>query len=198
MKKNILAIISMTIFIFSFHHCWYSDQLQNSLFLLNLIPSVILSIAWFTCFVISLKELIKKKTAINILTHVIVIINALIVLFFPFREAKVRLELSLYEEERLEIIKMITDKQLESDDLGHVILPDKYKKISTGGTVFVYQNDDKGTVICFWIMRGLLSGSVELIYSTGGEHLIKENEDGHPIVSIDKLKDNWYYVVTDY
>ena len=44
----------------------------------------------------------------------------------------------------------------------------------------------------------MLSGSIELVYSTGGEELIRANEDGHPITSVEKLKDDWYYVVTDY
>lgn len=33
----------------------------------------------------------------------------------------------------------------------------------------------------------MMSGSTELIYSTGGEKLIRENESGHPIVNINKL-----------
>ena len=44
----------------------------------------------------------------------------------------------------------------------------------------------------------MLSGSVQLVYSTGGEEIIRSSDIEHPIVSIDKLKDNWYYVVTDY
>ena len=42
------------------------------------------------------------------------------------------------------------------------------------------------------------SGSKQLIYSTGGKELIKNNETGHPIVNIKKLRGNWYYVETDY
>ena len=48
------------------------------------------------------------------------------------------------------------------------------------------------------MFRGMQSGSAELIYSTGGEKIIETNETGHPIISIEKLKDNWYYVITDY
>ena len=44
----------------------------------------------------------------------------------------------------------------------------------------------------------MLSGSVQLVYSTGEEEIIMSSEIEHPIVSIDKLKDNWYYVVIDY
>ncbi|MBQ7031423.1 MAG: hypothetical protein IJN13_03515 [Bacilli bacterium] len=93
---------------------------------------------------------------------------------------------------------MIEDNKLKVDDLGNVKLPNKYKKVSTSGEVAVYQNDEDGKVVAFWIFRGMQSGSVQLIYSTGGEELIMDNETGHPIVSIDKLKDNWYYVVTNY
>ena len=127
-----------------------------------------------------------------------VFLKALLVLFFPFREVKVRLELNLYEEERLEIIKMIEDNKLKVDDLGNVKLPNKYKKVSTSGEVAVYQNDEDGKLIGFWVFRGMLSGSVQLVYSTGGEEIIRSSDIEHPIVSIDKLKDNWYYVVTDY
>ena len=34
--------------------------------------------------------------------------------------------------------------------------------------------------------------------STGGEELIRANESGHPITKIEKLKDKWYLVETDY
>ena len=62
----------------------------------------------------------------------------------------------------------------------------------------MYINDKEGQVICFWIFRGMLSGSHQMIYSSNGEKLIKENETGHPIISVKNLKDNWYYVKTDY
>lgn len=51
----------------------------------------------------------------------------------------------------------------------------KYKYVSSDGEIYVYQNDENGTVIGFWILRGMLSGSVELIYSEGEENLIREN-----------------------
>lgn len=34
--------------------------------------------------------------------------------------------------------------------------------------------------------------------STSGEKKIKSSEIEHPIVIVDKLNDNWYYVVTYY
>lgn len=93
---------------------------------------------------------------------------------------------------------MIKSNELKSDEIGNVTLPNKYKKLSTSGQIFIYQNNEEGQVIGFWVFRGMLSGSIKVIYSTGGEDLIKNNEKGHPIIKIEKLKDNWYYVETDY
>ena len=53
-------------------------------------------------------------------------------------------------------------------------------------------------VISFWVFRGMLSGSIELIYSSVDESLIYANESGHPITNVKKLKDHWYLVDTDY
>lgn len=198
MKKYILLIISVIVMILTFLNSWFSDQLLDSLFIFALIPSLVLFVGWIICLVVSIIKLIKDRNVFNIISLIVVVLTALLVLFFPFREVKVRLELNLYEDERLEIIKMIEDNKLEVNDLGNTKLPNKYKKVSTSGEVAVYQNDEDGKAIVFWIFRGMQSGSVQLIYSTGGEELIRDNETGHPIVSIDKLKDDWYYVVTDY
>lgn len=198
MKKYILLIISVIVMILSFLNSWFSDQLLDSLFIFVLIPSLILFVGWIICLVFSITKLIKDKSVFNVISLIVVILTALLVLFFPFREAKVRLELKFCEEERLEIIKMIEDNKLKVDDLGNAKLPNKYKKVSTSGEVAVYQNDEDGKLIGFWVFRGMLSGSAQLVYSTGGEQLIRSSDIEHPIVSIDKLKDNWYYVVTDY
>lgn len=198
MKKYVLLIVSIIVMVLSFLNSWFSVQLLDSLFIFALIPSLVLFIGWIICLVLSIIKLNKDKNVFNIISLIVVVLTALLVLFFPFREAKVRLELNLYEEECLELIKMIEDNKLEVDDLGNANLPDKYKKVSTSGEVAIYQNDENGVVVAFWVLRGMQAGSVQLIYSTGGEELIMDNETGHPIVSIDKLKDNWYYVVTDY
>ena len=198
MKKSFLLIVSVIVMILSFLNSWFSDQLLDSVFIFALIPNLILFIGWIICLVFSIINLDKDKNLFNIISLVVVILTALLVLFFPFREAKVRVELNLYEDERLEVIEMVENNKLEIDDLGNAKLPDEYKKSSTSGEVTVYQNDENGVVVAFWVFRGVQSGSVQLIYSTGGEELIKDKETGHPIVSIDKLKDNWYYVVTDY
>ena len=198
MKKYILLIVSVIVLILSFLNSWFSDMLFDSLFIFALIPSLVLFVGWIICLVLSIIKLIKDKNVFNIISFIAVILTALLVLFFPFRETKVRLELNLYEEKRLEIIRMIEDNKLKVDDLGNVKLPNKYKKVSTSGEVAVYQNDEDCKVIAFWVFRGMLSGSIQLVYSDGGEEMIIDSEIENPIISIDKLKDNWYYVVTDY
>ena len=170
MKKYILLIISVTVMILSFLNSWFSDQLLDSLFIFALIPNLVLFIGWVVYLVVSIVRLKNDKKLLNIIPIIVIILTALLVLFSPLREAKVRLELNLYEDERLEIIKMIEDNKLEVDDLGNVELSDKYKKVSTSGEVTVYQNDENGKVISFWIFRGMLSGFVQLVYSTSGKN----------------------------
>ncbi len=201
-KHNMTSIyllsVSIIVLITSFIHCWYSDQLFNTLFIFNLVPSLILSTIWIICLIISIIKIKRYKTKLNISILIVLIINALLIFFFPFREAKVHVEFVLYKNERLEIIQMIKENKLEVDELGNAILPKNYKKISTGGEVFIYQNDENGQIISFWIMRGMMSGSVELVYSSKSEETIEKNQKIDSITSIEKLDDNWYYVVTDY
>ena len=198
MKKYSNFILSMLILIFSFIKCWYSDYLLNLLFVFYIILDLILLIGYFMCLITNVRNLKQKISVVNILTTIILVIIAILVLFFPFRDVKIKYELNLYEEDRLEVINMIKNNELKSDEIGNVTLPNKYKKISTSGQVFVYQNNEEGQVVGFWVFRGILSGSIKVIYSNGGEDLIKSNEEGHSITKIEKLKDNWYYVEMDY
>lgn len=198
MKKYSNFILSILILIFSLIKCWYSDYLLNLLFVFYIILNLILLIGYFICLIKNVRNLKQKINVINILTTIMLVITAILVLFFPFRDIKIKYELNLYEKDRLEVINMIKSNELKSDEIGNVTLPNKYKKLSTSGQIFIYQNNEEGQVIGFWVFRGMLSGSIKVIYSTGGEDLIKNNEKGHPIIKIEKLKDNWYYVETDY
>ena len=129
---------------------------------------------------------------------IILIFTTILVLFFPFREVKTKIELKLFNNQRIAIIEKVKNNEYNNYDYnGNIKLPE-YRYVSGDGEIYVFQNDDKGMVIGFWIFRGILSGSTMLIYSTGGEELIKANESGHPIIDIKHLNNNWYYVETDY
>ena len=197
-KKYSNLILSILILIFSFIKCWYADYLLNLLFVFYIILDLILLISYFICLITNIQSLKQKINVINISTTIILVIIAILVLFFPFRDTKIKHELNLYEKDRLEVIDMIKNNELKSDEIGNVTLPNKYKKLSTSGQVFIYQNSDKEQVIGFWVFRGILSGSIEVIYSTGGEELIKSYLKDYTITDIEKLKDNWYYVETGY
>ena len=198
MKKYSNFILSILILIFSFIKCWYSDYLSNFLFIFEIIIDLILVICYLICLINNIRNLKKKINFSNILTTIILIITIILVLFFPFRDVKIKYELNLYEKDRLKVIDMIHKNELTTDEIGNVTLPTKYKKISTSGQIFVYQNNEEEQLIGFWAFRGILSGSIQVIYSTGGEELIRSNLKAHPIISLEKLKDKWYYVETSY
>lgn len=199
MKKHSLLIPSILLLLVSFVAAWYSDYLFNRLSLLIFPICLILMTSFFALLVLSIRRIIKQKEHSCFIVIVVLVLTAILVVFFPFRDARVKHELSRFESDRLEIVEMIKNDQLQpKDGIGNAVLPVRYRRLSSDGEVFIYQNDENGQVIGFWIFRGTLSGSVELVYSTGGEELIRANESGHAITKIERLKEYWYYVGTDY
>ncbi|MBR3136221.1 MAG: hypothetical protein IKG32_04300 [Clostridia bacterium] len=89
------------------------------------------------------------------------------------------------------------DGQLTPDPLGNVDLPWGLRRVSASGQALVLQNDERGQVVAFWIFRGMLSGSMLLVYSSGGEELIRASQEGPFITRIEQARDTWYYVETD-
>ena len=198
MKKYLMLILSILLLIITFIYNWFSDQLLDLLFVYILIPNFVLFIAFIICFVLNIRKFIMQKNAINFSSLIVSIIIILLVLFFPFREIKTRLEFNLYIDKRNQVIELIKNNKINVNDYNNAPLPDNLKDVSMSGEVYVYQNDENDIQICFWILRGLLSNSTELIYSSGGEELIRSNINEESIVNIKKIKNNWYYVITDY
>lgn len=103
------------------------------------------------------------------------------------------------EKELANIVNDVKNNKLKNvNDTMLYKLPKNMKHLSKTGVVVVYQNNEDGIQIGFYSYRGLQSGSCELVYSSGGEEMIKNNETGHPIIQVKHIKDNWYYVETDY
>ena len=197
-KSIILIIFSFIFLVTSFFNSWYSDQIFDSLFLLALVSNIVLMILFNVLMILSIVLIVKNKIYSNFISVIILLTSIVLFLCFPFREIKVKYEVNAYEKQRLEIIELIKIEKLKADEYGNVSLPKKYKIYSVSGEVYLYQNNEEGQVIGFWVFRGMVSGSIELIYSTGGEELIKANESGHPITKIEQLKDKWYLVEKDY
>ena len=197
-KENKYLIIAILVFILCFLYNWYRDIILQMLFSLIVIPIIILFLIYNIFLILTIIDVVKTKKKSSVYSLIIYIIIPLFSLFFPFRKSRVNLEVVLYKNEREEIISKIKDKEYISDEYGNIALPKIFKKVSTSGEVTVYENDNDGVLICFWIMRGVLSGSVQLMYSSEAEALIYKNETGHKITYVEKLKDNWYWVETDY
>lgn len=199
-KERILILVSSLILILTFASSWYSAELLDSLFIFVLPIHFTLFISYIVCFISSINHIRKKnRIFFDCIPLIILIVNVIIITTFPFREAKFNLELVLLDNKRSQIIEKIKNGSLQSyDEYGNVELPRGYGHISVSKEVMIYQNDDNGIVIGFWIFRGILSSSAELIYSSNGAELIRANEGGHPIVEIEQLKKHWYYVETEY
>lgn len=197
-KENKYLIIAILVFILCFLYNWYRDIILQMLFSLIVIPIIILFLIYNIFLILTIIDVVKTKKKSSVYSLIIYIIIPLFSLFFPFRKCRVNLEMVLYKNEREEIISKIKDKEYISDEYGNIALPKIFKKVSTSGEVTVYENDNDGVLICFWIMREILSGSVQLMYSSGAEALIYKNETGHKITYVEKLKDNWHWVETDY
>lgn len=198
MKKYVSLVLSILALISNFICFWYSDELINRLFVFGVIPIGICIIILLISLMVSVNFAIRNKSKIKrYLPLLISLITVVLVFVFPFRTAKVNLELNLYEKDRLEIIEMVKNGDIVADKFGNAKLPKGYGRLSSDGEIFIYQNDGN-QVITFWVFRGMLSGSIELIYSSTDESLIYENETGHPITSVRKLKEHWYLVNTDY
>ena len=199
MKKFRLLLLSILLLLISFVVAWYSDLLFDALFVLIFPLFIFLFICFIVLLVESIKGLVKRREYPCLASLAVLVLLFVLIARFPFRDARVKLELNLFEADRLYVVDMIRADQLQpKDELGNIVLPDEYKKLSSSGEVFQYQNDEAGQVIGFWVFRGMLSGSVELVYSSGGEELIRANEARiGPIMRLEKLKDCWYSVETD-
>lgn len=194
----IMLIVSIILFILNFLLGWYGDVLLDNLFVFQLIPEAFVFLLNIVVILVACIMRKNNKTKLTLISIIIVIISLILRFIFPFRNVKTILELYIYEEERLQIVEKVKNNEIETDENGNADLPKNLRKLSSDGEITVYQNDENGQVICFWVFRGMLSGSHQLMYSSNGEKLIRENETGHPITKIKKLKDNWYYVETDY
>ncbi len=194
MKKNGLLLLSILLLVVSFTVHWFSDHLFSTFWVLVFHVYLLLLGCFIALLVLTVRQIRRDRRGYAGLA--VLVLLAAMVVFFPFRDAKVKLELNLYDAPRQEVLEMIRTGELSPNDgIGNIRLPMGYRRLSADGEVFLYQNDGEGQVVGFWIFRGAPDGSIQLIYSSGGEELIRENEPY--IMSIERLKDHWYYVVTD-
>ena len=197
MKKYIAPIVSVVIFFLNFLCFWHSDALFNRYFIFGLFPVGISLLLLLAGLVVTSVIFLRHRCTVHCIALAICIMTVVVIFVFPFRSARVALEMELYSKDRYEVVEMVKDGEIVTDHLGNAKLPMGYGRLSSDGGIFVYQNDGE-QVISFWVFRGMLSGSVQLIYSSTDESLIYDNETVHPIKRVKKMKDHWYLVDTDY
>ena len=191
MKKHWYLIFTIVNFIGMYICCWYSDYLFDTFFIVGLIPLLVFFLAEVIFFFIGLGRLRKKYKVVDLVCIILIIINLVSILFIPFRDIRARLEFLLYFDERNEVIDIIKENK---DNIGIVKLEDKYKKVSNSGDVFVYYND-KETVVGFYVFRGMMSSTTQVVYSSGGKYFVMYNQNGSKPKKIKELNKNWYYVI---
>ncbi len=182
------------VFVVSFLLCWFKEEVYIYIWIFWLLLVILCAVF----FAVSIWVISKRQNKDGYVALAILVANILVVFFFPFRIIRTNFEFKLYARERARVIELVEGGELIPNKIGTVSLPDEYKKASSSGEAHVYKCDEEGQVIGFWIERGLLSQSIELIYSTGGEELIRKNAVSHPIASIMEFADRWYYVVINY
>lgn len=188
-KKNYLLAGSIVISCLILLYGWFGDYLSDRIFPIDLLVFFGIFIGFFVCLIWALRR--KSWCSLAVL-----IAGAIVFIFFPFREARVRTEFILYAKARDRVVEMVKEGEVSSDSYGSAKLPFAYGFTSSNGKIHIYQNNEEGTVVTFWVFCGMLSGTEELIYADGGETQIKEELKSFYVESIEKLKDNWYYVKT--
>ena len=198
MKKYGLLILSILLSVMCFLLAWFYDDLASTALVFSAFWIILILLGCFVALLIAcVVAIIKDRAYIQFISIGVLGLLVILLLKFPFRDTRVKYELDHYEADRLKTVGMIVDGQLTPDQLGNVDLPWGFRRVSASEQALVIQNDEQGQVIAFWIFRGMLSGSIELVYSTGGEELIRASEEGPYITRIERLRDSWYYVETD-
>lgn len=195
--KNLVLVCSIFALGANFFSLWYADVLFNRFFVLGILP-LFFSVLFLTVnLIISIFFVVRNPSERKYYGSLcITLITIVLLFFFPFRMAKVNLELCLFDTQRNQVIDMVKNMEIIPDQFGNAELPFLYEHTSSDGNIHVYRNDDE-QVVSFWVFRGMLSGSVELIYSSLDETLIYETESGYFITGVEKLKEHWYLVSTD-
>lgn len=199
-KKNhnniALIIIVLGLMIFNYIFLWFTKELFALTWLTLGLPLLAVMFVNFFVFMHLLTLIRKdKKRFVNWLPLLIFVVMAFLFTIFPPTEIREFYEYKKYYDKRIEIVNMIKDGSFTVSEHKKILLPNNYKKIAEYGEVYVYLNNGQETLISFWIDSPFPDNGTELIYSSGGIALIKENINS--IRKIEKRNDNWYFVRHD-
>lgn len=92
----------------------------------------------------------------------------------------------------MEYVKLVESGNLDIEEKKTIELPKKYEKISRTGKAYIYLNTEDELLLGFHFDLSFPDGGSELVYSSGGEKLIKDNIND--IYEISKKDKNWFIV----
>lgn len=186
-------IIVLLIMIFNYIFVWFSKELFVYIWITLGLPILVIMIGDLLAFlhILKLIQADRKKLA-NWIPLFIFILIIILFIVFPPHETREYYEYKKYYNKRTEVVDMIKNGSLESSEHKEVLLPNNYKKISDFGEIYVYLNNERETLIGFWINKSFPDGGNEIVYSSNGEKLIKENIGS--IRKIEKRNNNWYFI----
>ncbi len=190
-------MIEFIICLLCFLSNWYQEYLIHYFTIFGfMIVKLILCIFLIIFFIFIISNFKRYTDDKRKIIAILLLVISTLFLFLNFQFLKTKLEFNWYQEKRSIIIEKIKNNEFPYYYDRNIKLP-IYKYVSSDGEVFVYQNDEE-QVIGFWISRGVLSDSTELIYSSKDESLIYKNHTGHPITKVIPLAKHWYYVESRY
>lgn len=190
-KKIKLLIILATLWvILTYGIFWLPDEYM---LLIGLI-FIFIPITFIIILVCSLIYTLNNSDISGIIP--ITILCTIFILFISFFPTDIKREYK-YESQtidRQEIIELIKDGKLKEYSDNHILLPGEYKHLSESPYLYVPINYENELLVGFLFEAGFPDEDLWLIYSTGGEELIKENIDQSLYNNITKKDNNWYLV----
>ena len=166
--RNSIIILMITILI-----KWFQDDLIDAI---PFYMVMIISLIEFFIIIVVIRQILTDISKKDYLSLIVSIVTIVLIIFIPFRKIRTNVELNIYDKPRLEVINLVKNDKLKSDEHNNIVLPKKYKRVSASGEVHLYYKDEDNIVLGFWIFRGIVgSGTTQLIYTSFDDKLLKEN-----------------------
>ena len=194
-KKFVFLFSSLFLIVSLFLVFWFGNEIVDTFFFFAMFIFLILIIFYILVLVLILRSIFIYKNKIDIISLIILIIGFIFNLIFPFSDVKFDYDFKTKMNDRLEVINYVKNSDVSVSENGVINLPFKYYNLSSSGDIVVHK-ENNSLVIEFFIYRGFLSdGSKILVYLEGKESDIRENISY--IKNIEKVDDNWYYVILE-
>lgn len=176
--------------IFSWTPLWAIVEVLTSHDLLNiyLVYGLIMIASILNMFI----GIFKRKTEV-IFPFLINTLALILLVFNPFNELSLRLDIRKNFEPRSKIVQKIKEGELIPDEDGKIELPFWDRHLSKGGAVFVEKDGD--LKVLFLTFRGILDNFSGLVYTSDDE---KPEGDafGADLGEVIKVKEYWYWIAS--